>query len=84
MAWLSVYREAAGWLVLTQAACVAMVAWLIARARRRQPAVTQPHPAPGRGKCPWCDTRDCLDSTLCNCPAPCGSWLCVDKEAADA
>jgi hypothetical protein len=32
--------------------------------------------------CPWCDTRECLDSSLCNCGVPCGSWLCVVKEAS--
>lgn len=37
-----------------------------------------PEPRP---QCPWCDTRECLDRTLCNCGGPCGSWLCVDKEA---
>jgi len=39
-------------------------------------------PSEPRPQCPWCDTRECLDSTLCNCAGPCGNWLCVDKETA--
>jgi hypothetical protein len=35
-----------------------------------------------RRACPWCDTHDCLDSTMCNCDEPCGSWICVVKEAS--
>jgi len=34
--------------------------------------------------CPWCDTHACIDRTMCNCAAACGSWLCEAKEAADA
>lgn len=34
--------------------------------------------------CPWCDTHACIDRTMCNCEAACGSWLCEagDKEAS--
>lgn len=35
-----------------------------------------------REVCPWCDTRECIDKTLCNCARPCGSWLCTVKEAS--
>lgn len=45
------------------------------------PEDTQPWPAP-RPQCPWCDTHACIDSTLCNCEQPCGSWLCEAKEAS--
>ncbi len=49
------------------------------RARREQPPVIVKAPPP---PCPWCGSRECLDSTLCNCETPCGSWLCVVKEPA--
>lgn len=44
---------------------------------------TEPWPEP-RPECPWCDTRECIDKTLCNCLKKCGSWLCVIKEVPDA
>lgn len=46
-----------------------------------------PNPVPDvceRGFCLWCDTRECLNRALCNCTVPCGSWLCVVKEATGA
>jgi hypothetical protein len=33
-----------------------------------------------RPSCPWCDTHECIDRTMCNCAAACGSWLCEAKE----
>ena len=55
------------------------------RRRRALRTPTQPNPVIEfweRPVCPWCQTRDCLDSTLCSCKEPCGSWLCVVKEAS--
>lgn len=56
---------------------------LVIRVRLPVQEDTQPWPAP-RPLCLWCDTHECLDSTLCNCKVPCGSWLCTVKEAAGA
>lgn len=52
--------------------------------KRHEPLVlvVAPLPENATGPCPWCDTHECLDSTLCDCGAPCGSWLCVVKEAS--
>jgi len=75
MAWLTVYREAAGWLIPVQALCLIAYIWLVTA----RPIPSAPEAAV-RGQCPWCDTRDCLDDRMCNCDGPCGSWLCVVKE----
>jgi hypothetical protein len=44
------------------------------------PAGDDPRPRPA---CPWCDTHACIDRTMCNCTAACGSWLCEAPAAPD-
>lgn len=55
------------------------------RRRRAVRTPTEPNPVAEfweRPGCPWCDTRDCLDRTLCSCSQACGSWLREAKEEA--
>jgi hypothetical protein len=66
---------------------VSMVILLVLiAADERQPhrPAAEPGLVPGacRPECPWCDTHECTDIKLCNCTAPCSSWLCVIKEAS--
>jgi len=73
------------WTGLIVWACLVILAVIVLtrpyRARREQPVpVVFREPAE---PCPWCDTRDCVDSTLCRCGEPCGSWLCVVEEPVD-
>jgi hypothetical protein len=78
---------AGGCLFIAAVACLVILFGLCVADDRRdgRHAGAQPNPVPGvyeRDECPWCDTRTCLDSSLCNCEVPCGSWLCVVKEAS--
>ena len=47
---------------------------------REDCGVTQCQAADVGDGCPWCETRECIDSSQCNCAVPCGSWLCIVKE----
>jgi hypothetical protein len=42
--WLTVYREAAGWLVAAQAACLAWFGWLVRHRPRARIAAAGPEP----------------------------------------
>jgi len=73
------------WVGITVTGCtVIVVLWCLAATRgQKRHAATQPNPvldAYERPMCPWCETHECIDSSLCNCEKPCGSWLCVVKE----
>lgn len=70
-----------GALFMLAAALLPVGAAVGRRFKRREPLTVLAPPAP-RPACPWCGTRECLDSTLCNCADPCGSWLCTVKEAS--
>jgi hypothetical protein len=45
MTWLTVYREAAGWLVAAQAACLAWFGWLVRHRPRARLTAAGPEPA---------------------------------------
>jgi hypothetical protein len=76
------------WVGITVTGCtVIVVLWCLAATRGQQEehAATRPSRVIEVGErpmCPWCETRRCTDSSLCNCAVPCGSWLCVVKEAS--
>jgi hypothetical protein len=79
---LSLAGEAGGILFLLCVLAFACLLTLAFQADRQHP-LAGPNPvydALKRPRCPWCDTHECIDRTLCNCAGPCGSWLCVVKE----
>jgi hypothetical protein len=82
---LTDFATGIGALVMLTVVVLAALYGLAAAADTRPHPPTEPNPvlAAYRDECPWCDTRDCLDSTLCNCGEACGSWLCVVKEASN-
>lgn len=45
MTWLTVYREAAGWLVAVQLACLAWFGWLVRHRPRARLTAAGPEPA---------------------------------------
>jgi hypothetical protein len=80
MTWLTVYREAAGWLTAVQAACLAWSGWLVRhRPRARLTAAKAPPPDPWRENmlaraCGPCNDVD--GTRKCICAGHCGHQRC--------
>lgn len=82
LTFLSWVATGLGALVMLMLALFAVAYLLTWRDARKHPLTLVLAPPVPRPECPWCHTHECIDSTLCNCGDPCGSWLCTVKEAS--